>query len=74
MRLIKPDVVRICDQAVTQFCRVTGSGEPTCRHVSFRFDVRGHWRNLSDGRTVWIRPHQRGVEHDLYRPKAYKVE
>lgn len=51
-----------------------GEGEPTGRHVTFRFDVRGHFRRLPDGRTVWIRPHQRGVEHELYRPKAYRVE
>jgi hypothetical protein len=24
MRLIKDDIVRVCDQAVTQFCRVSG--------------------------------------------------
>lgn len=48
--------------------------EPTGRHVTFRFDVRGHFRRLPDGRTVWIRPHQRGVEHDFYRPKAYRVD
>jgi hypothetical protein len=50
------------------------AGEATGRHVSFRFDVRGHFRRLPDGRTVWIRPHQRGVEHELYKPKAYRVE
>lgn len=52
----------------------TGSGDSTGRHVSFRFDVRGHFRRLPDGRTVWVRPHQRGVEHELYKPKAYRVE
>ncbi len=51
-----------------------GAGDPSGRHVSFRFDVRGHFRRLTDGRTVWIRPHQRGVEHEMYKPKAYRVE
>jgi hypothetical protein len=54
MRLIKDDIVRVCDQAVTQFCRV--SGLPA--------DDRLLQVNA-------IRPHQRGVEHELYRPKAY---
>lgn len=51
----------------------SGAGEPTGRHVSFRFDVRGHFRRLADGRTIWIRAHQRGVEHELYKPKTYRV-
>lgn len=48
--------------------------EPSGRHVGFRFDVRGHFRRMADGRTVWIRPHQRGIEHELYKPKIYEVE
>lgn len=51
-----------------------GEGETTGRHVSFRFDVRGHFRRLADGRTIWVRAHQRGVEHELYKPKTYKVD
>jgi hypothetical protein len=51
-----------------------GEGQGTGRHVSFRFDVRGHMRRLPDGRMVWIRSHQRGVEHELYKPKAYRVD
>jgi len=56
--------------------RTTGGtpGETTGRHVSFRFDVRGHSRRLADGGTIWIRAHQRGVEHELYKPKAYRVD
>lgn len=46
----------------------------TGRHVSFRFDVRGHFRRLQDGRTIWIRPHQRGLENEVYVPKAYRVD
>jgi hypothetical protein len=49
-------------------------GEGTGRHVSFRFDVSGHFRRLADGRTIWIRAHQRGLEHGLYKPKVYKVD
>mgnify|MGYP000960570859 FL=1 len=62
-------------------CRVSheraaagAGGEATGRHVTFRFDVRGHFRRLPDGRTVWVRPHQRGVGHELYRPKTYRVD
>jgi hypothetical protein len=47
---------------------------PTGRHVSFRFDVMGHLRRLENGRTIWIPPHQRGLDHELYKPKVYKVE
>jgi hypothetical protein len=50
------------------------AGAPSGRHVSFRFDVRGHFRRLPDGRTIWIRSHQRGVEHEFYRPKSYRVD
>ena len=44
------------------------------RTVSFRFDVTGHFRRLADGRVIWIRPHQRGLEHERYVPKVYRVE
>lgn len=47
---------------------------PTGRHVSFRFDVSGHFRRLSTGRAIWIRAHQRGVDHDLYKPKVYEMD
>jgi hypothetical protein len=47
--------------------------EATGRHVSFRFDVRGHFRRLENGRTIWVRAHQRGVQNELYKPKAYEV-
>lgn len=51
-----------------------GEGAASGRRVSFRFDVAGHFRRLGDGRMVWVRAHQRGVEHGLYRPKVYRVE
>ena len=39
----------------------------------YRYDVRGHFRRLPDGRLTWVRPHQRGLEHELYKPKTYKA-
>lgn len=44
------------------------------RHVSFRFDVRGHFRRYESGKTTWVRPHQRGLQNELYVPKTYVVE
>lgn len=41
---------------------------------SIRYDVRGHFRKLSTGKTTWVRPHQRGVHNELYVPKVYKVD
>lgn len=61
-------------------CRIRGvqyESDPvdkTDRHVSFRFDVRGHFRRLEDGRMTWVRAHQRGVKNEIYRPKIYKAE
>ena len=48
----------------------TGEG---AKH-GIRYDVRGHFRRLADGRTTWVRPHQRGLVNELYVPKTYKVE
>lgn len=44
------------------------------RHVSFRFDVRGHFRRLEDGGLTWVRAHQRGLRHERYIPKVYEVK
>jgi hypothetical protein len=61
-------------------CKIRGvqyepeQGEGTGRHVGFRFDVRGHFRRLQSGRTIWVKAHQRGVQHELYRPKVYQVD
>lgn len=62
-------------------CRIRGvqydsNGEPTGEgtHHGFRYDVRGHFRKLSTGKTTWVRPHQRGLQHELYVPKTYVVE
>ena len=43
----------------------------------FRYDVRGHFKRFEKGRmagrVVWCPPHQRGLKHDLYKPKTYRV-
>lgn len=51
-----------------------GDLEGSSRHASFRFDVRGHFRRLTSGRTIWIRAHQRGLANELYVPKVYRAE
>lgn len=38
-----------------------------------RYDVRGHFRRLGTGQVTWVRPHQRGLKHELYIPKTYIV-
>lgn len=41
---------------------------------SIRYDVRGHFRRLTNGKTTWVRPHQRGLANELYVPKTYLVD
>jgi hypothetical protein len=60
-------------------CRIRGvnydsiaTGEGS-KH-SIRYDVRGHFRRMTTGKTIWVRPHQRGLTNELYIPKVYKVE
>lgn len=48
----------------------TGEG---AKH-GIRYDVRGHFRRLDTGKTIWVRSHQRGLANELYVPKVYKVE
>ena len=61
-------------------CRIRGvqydKVDPTqngAKH-SIRYDVRGHFRRLTTGKTTWVRPHQRGIENELYIPKTYLVD
>lgn len=61
-------------------CRIRGvqydSTDPTgtgAKH-GIRYDVRGHFRRLQTGKTTWIRPHQRGLQNELYVPKTYLVD
>lgn len=56
------------------YVRLAERSEPSGRHVGFRFDVAGHFRHYKDGKTVWVLPHQRGLEHDRYVPKIYRVD
>jgi len=60
-------------------CRIRGvnydsvaTGTGSAHHI--RYDVRGHFRRLTTGKTTWVRPHQRGLQNELYIPKTYKVE
>lgn len=60
-------------------CRIRGvqydshaTGEGSKHGI--RYDVRGHFRRLETGKTIWVRPHQRGLQNELYVPKVYKVE
>lgn len=60
-------------------CRIRGvnydsvaTGTGSAHHI--RYDVRGHFRRLTTGKTTWIRPHQRGLQNELYIPKTYKVD
>lgn len=61
-------------------CRLRGAqydsagSEQSGRHVGFRFDVRGHFRRLADGRTTWVQAHQRGLANELYVPKIYQTD
>jgi hypothetical protein len=60
-------------------CRIRGinyDSDPTgegSKH-GIRYDVRGHFRRYDSGKTVWVRPHQRGLSNELYIPKQYKVD
>lgn len=61
-------------------CRIRGiqydSTDPTgtgTKH-GIRYDVRGHFRRLQTGKTIWVRPHQRGLQNELYVPKTYLVD
>ena len=42
---------------------------------SFMYPVRGHVRRFEGGRSVWVTPHYRGIEHgeESLRKKDYKV-
>ena len=61
-------------------CRLRpGKGEADDEHEGgsghgFRYDVRGHFRRLPEGKLTWVRAHQRGLGHELYKPKVYKAD
>lgn len=37
-----------------------GDGTDTGTRHGHRYDVRGHWRVMADGKAVWVKPHQGG--------------
>lgn len=53
----------------------SSSGGPGSQH-SFAYPVRGHFRRLSSGQTVWVKSHIRGVAHaeEGVKPKVYRVK
>jgi hypothetical protein len=64
----------VCKVQKRHYVASGAAGEPSGRHVSFRFDVSGHFRHYKDGRAVWIKSHQRGLEHERYVPKVYRID
>lgn len=46
-------------------------------HHGFRYDVRGHFKTFTRGpmagRVIWCPAHQRGLQHQLYKPKRYQI-
>lgn len=44
----------------------------------YRYDVRGHFKHFAKGimagRVIWCPPHQRGLKHELFKPKGYVTE
>lgn len=51
-----------------------GDGTGAGSHHGYRYDVRGHFRRMTDGRMIWVRPHQRGLAHELYVPSVRRVD
>jgi hypothetical protein len=53
-----------------------GGGGVGAKH-GFRYDVRGHFAHFKKGklagRVIWIPAHQRGITHETYRPKIYRI-
>jgi hypothetical protein len=66
------DPYYVCKIRGVKYTSTEGAGGRG-RGVSFRFDVRGFFRRLPSGKVVWVRPHQRGLQHELYVPKVYEV-
>ena len=54
--------------------RHAGEGSGQGEQHGWRYDVMGHFRRLPSGRLIWVRPHQRGLAHDLYVPSVRVVE
>jgi hypothetical protein len=37
------------------------------------YDVRGHFRRLSSGSVIWVRPHMRGLANETYIPSVRRI-
>lgn len=62
----------LCRLRGERYAQTDGEMNSSSKHA-FRYDVRGHFRRLPDARLTWVRSHQRGLEHELYKPKTYEV-
>jgi hypothetical protein len=54
--------------------RTNGSTEDVGSSHGYRYDVMGHLRFKTNGTVEWVRPHQRGLQHELYIPKVSNFE
>ena len=70
----KPPLPAYYTVVVAPAYRHKEDGEPGGTHHGYKYDVRGHLRKLPDGRLIWVRPHQRGLAHELYIPSVRVVE
>ncbi len=66
-----PEPYYICRIKNTRVCTVEPNGVGVKHGI--RYDVRGHFRRQTNGKTTWVRPHQRGLQNELYVPKTYVV-
>ena len=62
----------VCRIRGVQYDKAESTGHGTAHGI--RYDVRGHFRRLTGGKTTWVRPHQRGLANELYVPKTYLVD
>lgn len=62
----------VCRIRGVQYDKTDATGTGSAHGI--RYDVRGHFRRLTTGKTTWVRPHQRGLANELYVPKVYLVD
>ena len=70
----KPPLLAYYTVVVAPAYRHKDDGESTGMQHGHRYDVRGHLRKLPGNRLIWVRPHQRGLAHELYIPSVRVVE
>lgn len=39
----------------------------------YKYRVRGHWRTMQNGKTMWIKDHVRGGDGTIFIPKEYEL-